>query len=342
MSFALILRLACSPTSFLPVAALPPRRSSRWSTSPAAPAGRLARNDDGDLGGDAADQAVRHDRRHRLDLDHELAGLDLDRHPVRAEPRYRRGGGRRAGGDRPRAEAAAARDDRARRATARSTRPTRRSSCWRWSATVMPLTASRRLRPAGDLAGAARPSTAWRRCQIFGSQKYAVRIQIDPTALAARGIGVDELQSGDRLGQQPTRRSARCRTTAQQLTIEAPIRSSVNAAHFANLIIATRNGQPVRLGDVTQGDRLGREQPTTASRYNGTPAIVLGACSASRTPTPSTWSTGSRRCCRPSTTSCRRGGQRSTCSTTARRSIRARGRRRAVHAGADHRAGRRW
>jgi HAE1 family hydrophobic/amphiphilic exporter-1 len=30
---------------------------------------------------------------------------------------------------------------------------------------------------------------------IFGSQKYAVRIQIDPTALAARGIGVDELQA---------------------------------------------------------------------------------------------------------------------------------------------------
>ena len=30
---------------------------------------------------------------------------------------------------------------------------------------------------------------------IFGSQKYAVRIQIDPTALAARGIGIDQLQN---------------------------------------------------------------------------------------------------------------------------------------------------
>ena len=71
---------------------------------------RFAR-DDGDLGGDAADQAVRHHRRHRFDLDHQLARLDLDRHPVRARPRHRRGGRRRAGGDRAHAAHAAAGND---------------------------------------------------------------------------------------------------------------------------------------------------------------------------------------------------------------------------------------
>ena len=29
--------------------------------------------------------------------------------------------------------------------------------------------------------------------QVFGSQKYAVRVQLDPQALAARGIGIDEV-----------------------------------------------------------------------------------------------------------------------------------------------------
>ena len=29
--------------------------------------------------------------------------------------------------------------------------------------------------------------------QVFGSQKYAVRVQLDPSALAARGIGIDEV-----------------------------------------------------------------------------------------------------------------------------------------------------
>ena len=37
--------------------------------------------------------------------------------------------------------------------------------------------------------------------QIFGSQKYAVRIQLDPNALAARGIGVDEIADGGRVRQ---------------------------------------------------------------------------------------------------------------------------------------------
>jgi HAE1 family hydrophobic/amphiphilic exporter-1 len=31
--------------------------------------------------------------------------------------------------------------------------------------------------------------------QVYGSQKYAVRIQLDPTALATRGIGIDEVSS---------------------------------------------------------------------------------------------------------------------------------------------------
>ena len=28
--------------------------------------------------------------------------------------------------------------------------------------------------------------------QVFGAQKYAVRVQVDPRALASRGIGIDE------------------------------------------------------------------------------------------------------------------------------------------------------
>jgi len=32
------------------------------------------------------------------------------------------------------------------------------------------------------------------RVQVFGAQKYAVRVQVDPDKLASRGIGVDEVQ----------------------------------------------------------------------------------------------------------------------------------------------------
>ena len=30
--------------------------------------------------------------------------------------------------------------------------------------------------------------------QVYGAQKYAVRVQLDPNALAARGVGIDEVE----------------------------------------------------------------------------------------------------------------------------------------------------
>ncbi|RDJ24988.1 AcrB/AcrD/AcrF family protein [Bosea caraganae] len=108
--------------------------------------------------------------------------------------------------------------------------------------------------------------------QIFGSQKYAVRIQIDPTALAARGIGVDELQAAITAANDNAPVGT-VQNTAQQLTIQARTQL-FDAAQFAKVIIATRNGKPVRLGDVTKViDSVENNQ--TASTYDGTPAIVL-------------------------------------------------------------------
>ena len=36
---------------------------------------------------------------------------------------------------------------------------------------------------------------------VFGAQKYAVRVQVDPTALASRGIGIDEVEDAIAAGQ---------------------------------------------------------------------------------------------------------------------------------------------
>ena len=107
---------------------------------------------------------------------------------------------------------------------------------------------------------------------IFGSQKYAVRIQIDPVALAARGIGVDELQAAITATNANTPVGT-LQNTQQQLTIQARTQLA-NAAQFANVIITTRNGKPVRLGDVAKViDSV--ENTQTASAYDGTPAVVL-------------------------------------------------------------------
>jgi HAE1 family hydrophobic/amphiphilic exporter-1 len=107
---------------------------------------------------------------------------------------------------------------------------------------------------------------------IFGSQKYAVRIRIDPTALAARGIGVDELQNAITAANDNSPVGT-VQNDRQQLTIQARTQLA-DAAQFAKVIIASRNGKPVRLGDVaTVIDSV--ENTQTSSSYDGTPAIVL-------------------------------------------------------------------
>jgi HAE1 family hydrophobic/amphiphilic exporter-1 len=108
--------------------------------------------------------------------------------------------------------------------------------------------------------------------QIFGSQKYAVRIQVDPTALAARGIGINELQAAITAANVNTPVGT-MQSGPQQLTIEAETQLA-DAAHFADIIIATRDGRPVRLGDVAKViDSV--ENLQLASWYDGSRALVV-------------------------------------------------------------------
>ncbi|MHC5737476.1 efflux RND transporter permease subunit [Nostoc sp.] len=86
--------------------------------------------------------------------------------------------------------------------------------------------------------------------QVFGSQKYAVRIQLDPESLSAKGIGIDEvataiangnvnLPTGTLYGQQ------------QNSTIQANGQLN-DAASYRSLSVAYQNGAPVQLGELGQ------------------------------------------------------------------------------------------
>jgi HAE1 family hydrophobic/amphiphilic exporter-1 len=108
--------------------------------------------------------------------------------------------------------------------------------------------------------------------QVFGSQTYAVRIQLDPQALAARGIGIDEVAGAVASGNVslPT---GTLWGTDKAYSVEADGQLE-NAAAFRPLVVAYRNGAPVRLGDL--GRVLDSVQNTkVASWFNGTRAIVL-------------------------------------------------------------------
>jgi HAE1 family hydrophobic/amphiphilic exporter-1 len=108
--------------------------------------------------------------------------------------------------------------------------------------------------------------------QVFGTQKYAVRAQLDPRAMATRQIGIDEVQNAILNGNVnlPTG-TLFGHSTAYTVQATGQL---LDAAHYRPLIVAYRNGSPVRL------DEIGRvfdsvENDKTASWFSGDRAIVL-------------------------------------------------------------------
>jgi hydrophobic/amphiphilic exporter-1 (mainly G- bacteria), HAE1 family len=83
---------------------------------------------------------------------------------------------------------------------------------------------------------------------VFGQQKYAVRIQLDPQRLATQGLGIDEVANAVSTGN-VNLPSGVLMGPRQQFTVEANGQLQ-NATAFRELIVAYRNGTPVRLGDV--------------------------------------------------------------------------------------------
>src|SRR5213595_2307803 len=107
---------------------------------------------------------------------------------------------------------------------------------------------------------------------VFGAQQYAVRVQLDPNKLASRGIGIDEVRQAVSQGNAnlPT---GTLNGTHQALTVQAN-GQLMNAADYRPLIVAYRNGAPVRLQelgrvlDSVQNDKI-------ASWVNNTRAISM-------------------------------------------------------------------
>jgi HAE1 family hydrophobic/amphiphilic exporter-1 len=107
---------------------------------------------------------------------------------------------------------------------------------------------------------------------VFGAQKYAVRVQLDPRLLASRGIGIDEVQKAVEQGNVnlPT---GTLYGHHQAFTVQAS-GQLMEAAAYRPLIVAYRNGSPVRLGelgrviDSVQNDKV-------AGWYIGTRSIIL-------------------------------------------------------------------
>ncbi|MEO7337095.1 MAG: efflux RND transporter permease subunit [Caldimonas sp.] len=107
---------------------------------------------------------------------------------------------------------------------------------------------------------------------LFGQKRYAVRVRVDPDALSARNISLDELTSSLRAANANTPVGT-LEGPQQTLTLQAN-RQLRNAAEFADLIVSTRNGNPVRLRDVAEVEDS-FETVKTAASFTGESSITL-------------------------------------------------------------------
>src|SRR5947199_3572433 len=107
---------------------------------------------------------------------------------------------------------------------------------------------------------------------LSGGQRPAVRIQANPTALAAYGLSLDDLRTA----------ISNANTNQAKGSFDGPTRASTidandqlkSAEGYKSLIIAYRNASPVRLSDVA--DTIdGAENTRLAAWANGASAVIV-------------------------------------------------------------------
>jgi HAE1 family hydrophobic/amphiphilic exporter-1 len=108
--------------------------------------------------------------------------------------------------------------------------------------------------------------------QVYGAQKYAVRVQVNPQALSSMGISLDEVSNAIQ-GSNVNLPTGTLYGRHQAFTVQATGQLG-SADAYRPLIVAYRNGSPIRL------EQLGRiidsvENDKAASWFNRSRAIVL-------------------------------------------------------------------
>src|ERR1700752_2453758 len=107
---------------------------------------------------------------------------------------------------------------------------------------------------------------------IGGEQQPTVRVRIDPQALANRGINLEDVRAvlGQANGDLP---KGTLNTPRQTFTLNTNDQL-FKPDQYADLVIAYRNGSPVRIRDIGRAVSAG-ENELISAWYNNRPAIIL-------------------------------------------------------------------
>src|SRR5689334_18875462 len=107
---------------------------------------------------------------------------------------------------------------------------------------------------------------------IYGTQKFAIRVQADPEAAAARGISLEDVRAAVSRANSSTPVGT-LNGPKQDVALQASGQME-KAADYRHVIVAWRNGSPVRLDEIAHVyDSV--ENDKTATWFNGARSIVL-------------------------------------------------------------------
>src|SRR3989454_4151259 len=115
--------------------------------------------------------------------------------------------------------------------------------------------------------------------QIFGERRYSMRVWVDPQALSARGLTVQDVENSI-VSRNVAIPAGRIESARREFSVRS-LGELKTPQEFSELVVGSQGGQLVKLKDIARVE-LGPEDDRSVFRYTGNPAVAIGVVRQSK------------------------------------------------------------
>src|SRR5256885_2047063 len=115
--------------------------------------------------------------------------------------------------------------------------------------------------------------------QIFGERRYSMRVWVQPEALSARGLTVQDVE-GSIVSRNVEIPAGRIESTRREFSVRS-LGELKTPQEFGEMVVASQGSQLIKLKDVARVE-LGPEDDRSIFRYNGSPSVAIGVVRQSK------------------------------------------------------------
>jgi len=114
---------------------------------------------------------------------------------------------------------------------------------------------------------------------IFGERRYSMRVWVQPAALSARGLTVQDVE-GSIVSRNVEIPAGRIESTRREFSVRS-LGELKTPQEFGEMVVASQGSQLIKLKDVARVE-LGPEDDRSIFRYNGSPSVAIGVVRQSK------------------------------------------------------------